>query len=317
MATNNRGNKTKDAIVADPRVIQLAESRRRGSIPGRVTNAELRAFGYEVEPDWTYTSAGGRTQAGIKDPTSKAGTAVKLASSAVSTYGLSTIADELLSRSPSGGAAGGDAGTLGNTGLPSVGAQSAEEILGARPGGGSSIWDRVADYAQDHTDDLIGAGGSMLSGGAEQSANNRQSQLDASVFQNDINRRADDDFRNALVQREQEGRASGTDAWKKLQQTEYVAGGGREYTPGAAVGGHSYGFGPKATIDAEKTGAGQLRGEAQTRLQNGNPLPMPEKSKFMLDQNLLRPGAGETAMDWIGTGLSAWDKLSRFMPERR
>src|SRR3990167_2216298 len=78
-------------IAADPRVQQLATSRKRGSIPGYVSAAELRSFGYDVPNDWKYTSGGGRIQAGVFEEHDKWDAILGAAGGALLTGGVADI----------------------------------------------------------------------------------------------------------------------------------------------------------------------------------------------------------------------------------
>lgn len=54
-------------IAADPRVQAIEQSRRRGSIPGRVRADELRALGYRVPDDYVYVGQGARMPGHVYD----------------------------------------------------------------------------------------------------------------------------------------------------------------------------------------------------------------------------------------------------------
>jgi hypothetical protein len=49
-------NALREQINSDPRVLELARSRQRGSIPGYVVASELREMGYDVPDDWKFSS---------------------------------------------------------------------------------------------------------------------------------------------------------------------------------------------------------------------------------------------------------------------
>ena len=73
----------------------------------------------------------------------------------------------------------------------------------------------------------------------------------------------------------------------------------------------SYGFGPKASTEAERAGAASFRAEAEKRLQGDNPIPMPEdQGPFNYRKELLEGGKGEKIAGWLGTGLSAYGDLA-------
>jgi hypothetical protein len=165
------------------------------------------------------------------------------------------------------------------------------------------------------------AGANMLASGAETMANNRSASLDAATNQERLRQNQfglDTQRQNSmfdeLVARSQEGRASGTDAWKKMQYGDYVANGGSEYKP--ANGLPSYGFGPHASTDVEKQGAEALRAEAMQRLQGGNPIDIPAyptTTPFTYDPKLTKGSTAEKLMGYGSAALGTWGALSRFV----
>src|SRR5687767_12888491 len=78
------------------------------------------------------------------------------------------------------------------------------------------------------------AGGAMLSRGASTSAHNRGQQMDAQMAEANINDRRRNDFFSQMMQREQEGRASLSDAMRKARQADYL-GESKGYTAPAGV----------------------------------------------------------------------------------
>jgi hypothetical protein len=55
-------------IADDPRVRQLVEQRKRGSIPVYLDSATLQGLGFDVPTGWSWSSGGGRMQAGLLRP---------------------------------------------------------------------------------------------------------------------------------------------------------------------------------------------------------------------------------------------------------
>jgi hypothetical protein len=135
-------------------------------------------------------------------------------------------------------------------------------------------------------------GSKALGAAANSSASNRSAQVQADIEQERLRQQSQRDFWQALVAREQEGRASGTDALKKLQQTSYLENrtGYRPTTLSTSVGSKtlpSFGFGPAASTEADVTGAQALRNEVMKRLQGGNAIPEvpnPYENPFMLPE---------------------------------
>lgn len=111
---------------------------------------------------------------------------------------------------------------------------------------------------------------------------------------------------DAGLLREEDRRASGTDALRKIQQSEYLKNAGG-YTPKSGL--PSYGFGPKAPTDTERIAAEELGKEARRRLDAGDSL---------IDPSLMNEGAREKTAGLIGLGATAasaipgstWRKLA-------
>lgn len=95
-----------------------------------------------------------------------------------------------------------------------------------------------------------------------------------------------------------------SDALKKLSQTSYIMGGGSQFkAPTLSLNGKTMqtpdlGFGPKATTDAEKSGASALQGQLQARLSPGGsytPQPLDSYAKPGLAENIGSYGAAATS----------------------
>ena len=216
-----------------------------------------------------------------------------------------------------GGAGATGSGILGATVAPGTFAAGAGGVgaaagSAAAAGGGSSLLSKIANYAKDP--DVLGAIGSGLSAGADTAAHNRGVNMSAEETAQMIRMRQDQQYRDAMVQRAQEGRASGSDAWRKLNSAEYVAGRTSDYTPREGL--PSYGFGPKASTPAQIAAAAAQRDEAMGRLQGGNPLPAPT-APTPFEFQTQGPGMFERIAGIAGPGLSFWGGLSRLAPQRR
>src|SRR3990167_10125209 len=81
---------------------------------------------------------------------------------------------------------------------------------------------------------LAGAAGSMLSSGAQAAASNRGTGMEASLAEENVNQQRRSDFIEQWLAREQEGRASGNDAFRNMQRAEYLSG-AKGYTPRAGL----------------------------------------------------------------------------------
>lgn len=110
---------------------------------------------------------------------------------------------------------------------------------------------------------IIGAGGVALGSLAKTQAANRGTQLGADM-----------DMDRLRLARAADDRASGTDAWKKLQQASYT----QNRTPYQApmVNGHqlsTFGFGHGGSTPEELQGAQGMQKEVLARLTGGSQLP--------------------------------------------
>jgi hypothetical protein len=155
----------------------------------------------------------------------------------------------------------------------------------------------------------LGAGGAALGAIGQSKAQNRDAQLGA---QNDLERLLlaregiesgrDQDFYNQGIQREQEGRASGTDAWRKLLAAQ------RTIEPGARPQLSPYSVAPRQRTGAELQGADAMTQEVMARLQGGNQLPMPTRRAPLppvaMDPKLMKPGGLESAAGWLSPILA-------------
>jgi hypothetical protein len=159
---------------------------------------------------------------------------------------------------------------------------------------------------------LFEAGGAALGGASQASASNRGAQIEAAIEQERLRQQQEKNYREALVQREQEGRASATDAFRKLQQTSYLMN-RADYTPtsvtsqGKPLRLASFGFGPKSATESEITGADALRTEVLKRLTQGNAIPeVQAPSPFTIDPKLLKGSIWEKLAGIAGPALSLY-----------
>lgn len=182
-----------------------------------------------------------------------------------------------------------------------------------------------------------GAAGAALSGNANAAAANRGSMIDALLQQQQLRQEQQNGYDTAvtsrantvengkqrffdeMLAREKEGRDSGNNAFKGMQQAAYVQGGGSEFHP--RDGQHSLGIGPHAATADEMAGAGAFKAELMNRLQNGNQMMMPESPEaiaaierpadYTIDPKLLQPGGMEKYGGMVGTGLTMFDAMRR------
>jgi hypothetical protein len=167
---------------------------------------------------------------------------------------------------------------------------------------------------------LIGAGisaaGDMASAGAETAAGNRGTKLDASLVEESLNQNRKRDFMDQLIARSQEGRTSSTDAWKKLQQGEYLGTATEGYKPKNGL--PSYGFGPKAATESERLAGASMRDESLKRFREGNPIPeVQDPGQFKLNPEYMNAGMWEKLGGILGPGLSTFGALAERSQPRK
>lgn len=211
------------------------------------------------------------------------------------------------------GLTAGAGSTLGAaTPIPGVlGAAAGGATLGtgaAAGGAGMGVWGTLGKIAQ--------LAGPALSNRAQASAENRGTTLDAQALMTQLQQMADAQYNRDSLAREQEGRIGRDDAWKKLQNAQYVQTGTQNYTaPKVSIAGASmpsFGFGPRAATDVERQGAMAMEAEVMKRLLEGNPLPQVTRREPEMDMRLTKPTGAERLQDWLGMGLNglgAWQKL--------
>lgn len=325
------GNKEqiKEQLKADPRVNALADSRRRGNIPGVVTAAELRQFGYDVEPDWKYTTgnadAGGRLQRGIMDPSSTAGDIITGAGTTL--LGLGTAGafgyGPLAGASAAPGAAAAADPLAGTVYAPvSAGASQGVSSGGGGLGGffGGILggakkglgWLFGNSGGAGTARDILGGAGGAAASIAQTQAANRANQLYAQYLRAGLGTQReqeettrDKNFWDQQVQRESEGRASGTDAWNKLLATQHTL------SPGPRPQLSPYSVKPREATDTERSGAQALSAEVMRRLEGGNPLPMPTRRADIspdvgMDMDLASAGGVEQTLGWLAPIFGAF-----------
>lgn len=153
----------------------------------------------------------------------------------------------------------------------------------------------------------LGAGGAALGAIGQSKAQNRDAQYSGQL---DLERllmaRDQQQFNNTLA-REQDGRESGSDAWRKLLAAQ------RTISPGPRPQLSPYSVAPRQATGAEMDGANAMTAEVMARVQGGNPLPMPAQRPMSVDPRLLKPGGMEQAAGWLSPILSFMGQ----MPARR
>lgn len=142
--------------------------------------------------------------------------------------------------------------------------------------------------------------GTMLGSRAQTGANNRGALLEALLAEEAIGGQNDNNYYDNLTARSVEDRASQTDAWRKLQQGDYVAQGTGPQTP--MLSPYSKAITPRTSPEL-MAGAEALRTAAQNRLVNGSPLPAITRRTFTAPDDVLHPGTAEKIFD-TGSSLA-------------
>lgn len=276
-------------LRTDPRVRAL---QTRGN--GAITSTQLQALGYQV-PDGFHYSWGGRAgQGSLLDNQQhwleSGGPAIVMGTvaGAGALGGVPGIAGV---GSGGGAAAGGgaafDVATNSAAGIDSIAG------MGVNGGGGMGFLDWLRRGA-----DVAGAAGEALGAHSQASAQNRGAAFEGQAILERLLQDRENSRFNQSVAREQEGRASGQDAWRRLMAAE------RTLNPGPRPQLSPYSIAPRQTTDAERTGAEAMRGEVMKRLEGGNPIQMPTERPMTVDPSLLRAGRGESTSGWLAPLLT-------------
>jgi hypothetical protein len=166
-----------------------------------------------------------------------------------------------------------------------------------------SIWSKIASAGQ-RFGPAIGAVGGALGAGAQQSAQNRGSQLEADLAIAMLQQQAQRDYQSANTQRETTSMDVRSDALKKLQQAEYLKNATGK-TPHFSPYSRDIAAPSQAVKDAAAGLAEQMRGRLADPYAT---LPAPQLTGT--DVALQKPGFMEKVGGPIGTGLSFWNVLS-------
>lgn len=155
---------------------------------------------------------------------------------------------------------------------------------------------------------VLGAGGQAIGAATNAAANNRGQKFVGQIGLERLLMDRDNDFFDNTVTREREGRASGSDAWKKLLAAE------RTLNPGARPQLSPYSVAPRQAGADERAGADAMKAEVMARLQGGNSLPQVERRPMNVDPRLLDAGGMEKAGGWLSPILSMLAASRRQQP---
>jgi hypothetical protein len=182
-----------------------------------------------------------------------------------------------------GGAA--NAGKFGAFGKSGIG----KAIFGAGGAGAGGNGVGGSFLSQLLSGDSLAAAGRGVGAIGQTQAHNRGVALDAMMAGDEMKMAAD-----------RERRASESDIMRKVQQTQYLKGGGFKDTgPGKSVSGKPFGqfdFGVRPATETEMQASTELEDQVMNRLRN--PIALSDYASKM------EPGKMETTMNWLGPILS-------------
>ena len=147
----------------------------------------------------------------------------------------------------------------------------------------------------------LGAG---LGAASQGMANNRGEKFAGQMDLERLMLEREQQLQNQQIDREQEGRAGASDAWRKLLSTQHTL------APGARPQLSPYSIAPRQPNEAEQVGANYLGGQSLARLQNGNPIPQVTQHPLQVDPKLLNAGWLERLLGIGGAGLGVYGALA-------
>ncbi len=158
-------------------------------------------------------------------------------------------------------------GTLGKIGMAVGGAAAAPFT------GGASLLPTI-----------LGAGGAALGAISQSQAQNRGEKFGGQIDLERLLMERERNHQTMQINREQEGRASSSDAMRKLLGATHLL------SPGSRPQLSPYSVTPRAVTTQEMRGSGALIDEVLKRLEGGNPIPQVTQRPLGVDPNLLNAG---------------------------
>lgn len=142
----------------------------------------------------------------------------------------------------------------------------------------------------------IGAG---LGAIASTKAHNRGEKLGSQMDLEQLLMQREGNYQDMRIGREQEGRAGGLDAFKRLMMAQHVT------NPGAKPQLSPYSVAPRQASDGELMGADAMAQEVMQRLRGGNPIPQVNERPLEVDRKLMDPGMLEKIFGYAAPFLGA------------
>jgi hypothetical protein len=155
----------------------------------------------------------------------------------------------------------------------------------------------------------LGALGAGLGAASQGSANNRGEKFSGQLDLEKLLMERDAQFQNQQVQREQEGRAGTSDAWRKLLSTSHLL------SPGSRPHLSPYSVPSRGVTGEEAQGAGDLMEQVLARLHAGNPIAAPQQRPLNVDPTLLDAGGFEKFAGIASPALGLLSKLKLGQPK--
>lgn len=140
---------------------------------------------------------------------------------------------------------------------------------------------------------VLGAAGKAIGAAAERKAKNRAAKFEGQTELERLLLERDREYFNQTLAREQEGRLSGSDAWRKLIASQ------RLLEPGPRPQISPYAAAPRTLTPADYQGLTSMTNEALVRTQGGNPIAPITPRPSVVDPRLLDPGKFERVAAWL------------------
>jgi hypothetical protein len=152
---------------------------------------------------------------------------------------------------------------------------------------------------------IIGAAGAGLGAISQGQAQNRGQEFEGQLDLERLLMDRDSQFFNQNMARQQEGRESGQDAWRRLLSAQ------RTISPGPRPQLSKYSIAPRQSTGAELQGADAMTQEVMARLQGGNPIAAPTQRPMSVDPKLLKSGWLEKLLGYGGAAASAYGAMNK------
>jgi hypothetical protein len=144
---------------------------------------------------------------------------------------------------------------------------------------------------------IAGAAGAGLGALSQGMAQNRGQQYGGQLDLERLLMDRDQSYFNQRIQREQEGRAGQSDAFRKLLATSHLL------SPGPRPQLSPYSVASRMPTGAEQTGGNALLQQVLARLQGGNPIAPVTERPMSVDPKLLKAGGLEKLFGYGSAGL--------------